>query len=316
MLHLLTENIRRTVALIILLSLTVVSIILAIILWQQHTKSVSLQHKFANLEKKIFKHQDLLVKQSAVINLQSQLDKLQQNFTNMYNKVESADSLTIAHPESDLKSALLLTKLTAMQLFLNKDADISKNLLSQAINKLTKINDPRLNIVLYNLQDQYTNLGSENKIIYKNQEVIDKIQHITNLVNNLMTEQSQPNLANNAADTTNNHEVTTKLLDLIKVSHIKPEAIQSAAAPTAKLSPQQLEMIKLYLEQTKLSYLQSNDLLFTQTIASIKNILTSSKISSDTMLNIQNELDWLANIKIIDHKLILQAILQLEDYVK
>jgi hypothetical protein len=306
MLHLLADNIRKTIALIILLSLTITSIMLAIILWQQHTKSVSLQHKFANLEKNFLKHQYLLAKQSAVTNLQSQLDKLQQNFTNMYNKVENSDSLTIAHPESDLKSVLLLTKLTAMQLFLNKDADISKNLLSQAINKLTKMNDPRLNIVLYNLQDQYATLDSENKIIHKNQEVIDKIQYITNLVNTLITQQEQPEIPNNASNTTSNQEATTKLLDLVKISHLK----------TAKLSQQQLATIKLYLEQAKLSYLQNNDLLFTQTIASIKNILTSSEISSDTMCNIQNELDWLANIKITDHKLILQAILQLEDYVK
>lgn len=214
--------------------------------------------------------------------LKSATLQLQQKFNELTNTLGQPEA---TEPGYQLRAILRLATLAAMQLTLNKEEPLAKELLNQAVNKLIKLNDPRLNPILYNLQDEYNYLLNENDNNITN--VFQKINAIQLLLDQLQTT-SYNNINNNI-------EISDIFSDNNKTSYFK------------------IEILNIYLEQAKIAFAQNNTFLYKQAINAVEKTLKLVLWEPDTILAIQQHLSWLANVEIKNYSLLLQAILNLED---
>lgn len=312
------ENFNKYPKLLEILVLSIIITILAGFSWKQHKQLINIQSKLDILEKNNSSQaQTPQLPNQATSNLQAMVDTLQKKYDLLAHNIQSNDTIDASEYGSELRSTLRLATLASMYLFLGKNEKTASELLRQAINKLIKLNDPRLNPVLYNLQDEYSKLSNNDNINYSVAVVWKKIDEIKLLIDKL---------ENNGLDLDDffvDPVITKKQMNIaipenISTNNISPISHNASASNTIneKLSYLKIELLYVYLEQTKLAYLQNDDFLFKQTIASIRKIIDLGFWSPQLTQEIKEHLTWLDTITIRNYPLILQAILNLEDLVK
>lgn len=310
------ENFNKYPKLLEILILSIIITILAGLSWKQHKQLINIQSKLSIVEKN--NSLQLLTPQipnQATNNLQATVDTLQKKYDLLAHNIQSNDNIEASEYGSELRTTLRLATLASMYLFLGKNEKTASDLLNQAINKLIKLNDPRLNPVLYNLQDEYLKLSNNENINYSFAVVSKKIDEIRSLIDKLenngldlddffvdpILTKKQTNIAVTENIATNN---------ISAVNHNPSNQINE------KLSYLKIELLYVYLEQAKLAYLQNDDFLFKQTIAAIRKIIDLGFWSPQVTQEIKEHLTWLDKITINNYPLILQAILNLEDQIK
>ncbi len=310
-------------------------IILSSFSWKEHNTLTIVQSSLSALEKNILQQQksSSLEPLASTVKLQSAIDTLQQQFATLSNNIKQTDTIEATESGYQLRATLRLATLAAMHLFLGKEETIAKDLLTQAIDKLIKMNDSRLHPILYKLQDEHANLSDKQHFNYSVQEVWSKIDQVQVLVDKL--QKSGLELDDFFAEPEHQPPTPTiditaaKFLDLIKVNPLPENQDNKTNHHTAipnntnqtpdyheKLSYLKIEMLHIYLEQAKLAYLQNNDVLFKQTLSSITKILGSGLWSPQIMSEIKQQISWLDSVEFRNYSLLLQAILNLEDQLK
>lgn len=262
-------------------------LMLPIINWRLYSKLTTANNHIHKLEYNFNQLQKKWIEDIEAIHSQTQnnQEKWQQRFNELANIAGSIES---TEPGYQIRGTLRLLTLAATQLALNKGEPLAKDLLNQAINKLIKINDPRLSPTLYNIQDQYDYLLND----YNNKNTHEVLQTITKIQELLEKLQKSEIPAIEMNDLFSDPQ-TNKNFD--KISFFK------------------LEMLNIYLEQAKLSFLQNNDFLYKQTLAAINKTLKLILWSPEVVLEIQEHLAFLETVDIKNYSLLLQAILNLED---
>lgn len=260
---------------------------LPIINWRLYSKLTTANNNIHRLEYNFNLLKKKWIEDIDAINLQTQnnQEKWQQRFNELANIAGSVES---KEPGYQIRATLRLLTLAATQLALNKGEPLAKDLLNQAINKLIKINDPRLSPTLYNIQDQYDYLLND----YNNKntpEVLEKISTIQTLLEKLQKAEI-PAI-----------EMNDLFTDLQSNKNFD------------KISFFKLELLNIYLEQAKLAFLQNNNFLYKQTLAAINKTLKLIVWSPEVVLEIQENVTWLETVDIKNYSLLLQAILNLED---
>lgn len=266
---------------------TILILMLPIINWRLYSKLTTANNHIHKLEYNFNKLQKKWLEDIETIHVQTQnnQEKWQQRFNELANIAGSVES---TEPGYQLRATLRLLTLAATQLALNKGEPLAKDLLNQAINKLIKINDPRLSPTLYNIQDQYDYLLNDDN--NKNTtEVLQKINKIKELLEKLQKSE----------------------IPAIEMNDLFSELQSNKNFD--KISFLKLEMLNIYLEQAKLAFLQNNDFLYKQTLATINKTLKLILWSPEVVLEIQENLAWLETVDIKNYSLLLQAILNLED---
>lgn len=310
------ENFNKYPKLLEILILSIIITILAGFSWKQHKQLTNIQSKLDIVEKnnssQAYTPQ---LPNQATNDLQAIVDQLQKKYDLLAHNIQSNDTIEASEYGSELRSTLRLATLASMYLFLGKNEKTASDLLHQAINKLIKLNDPRLNPVLYNLQDEYSKLSNNENINYSVAVVWKKIDEIRLLIDKLENNGLDlddffvdPTLAKNQTNIAVPENISTNQISA--VSHNSSNPIND------KLSYLKIELLYVYLEQTKLAYLQNDDFLFKQTIASIRKIIDLGFWSPQLTQEIKEHLTWLDTITIRNYPLILQAILNLEDQIK
>ena len=265
----------------------IIFIIICIFNWQLYKQLNKANSHVSHLEYNLTQLQKNWLKDIESINLQlhSSTERLQQKFNELAN---IAGPIEATEPGYQLRSTLRLLTLATTQLVINKDEHLAKELLNQAINKLIKLNDPRLSPVLYNIQDEYSYLLND----YNNKTTQEVLQKINNI--KLLLEQLQkPELPE------------------IEMSDLFTDPKTGNAI--SRISFFKIEILNIYLEQAKLAFIQNNEFLYKQALAAINKTLKLVLWSPDSILEIQEHLSWLATIEIKNYSLLLQAILNLED---
>ncbi len=275
-----SENLNKYITWIITLVISILILLLLFSSWKQQTKLTNIEPKLIKLD---LLEEHARVATNDTVTIQAAIKSLTEKYNFLTNNTTSNDTEESTASGYQLRSTLRLTTLAAMYLFLGKEDVIAQNLLTQAIAKLIKMNDPRLNPILYNIQDEYTNLSNKGSINYSIEQVWKKIDDIKLLVDKL----------------------ETPSVDL-----------DGFFSETNKLSYVKIQMLHIYLEQAKLAYLQNNDFLFKQVIKSITASLDLGLWSPQLMLEIKEHINWLSAIDIRTYPLLLQAILNLEDQIK
>lgn len=266
---------------------TTLILMLPIINWRLYSKLTTANNHIHKLEYNFTKLQKKWLEDIEAIHVQTQSnqEKWQQRFNELANIAGSVES---TEPGYQLRATLRLLTLAATELALNKGEPLAKDLLNQAINKLIKINDPRLSPTLYNIQDQYDYLLNDDN--NKNTtEVLQRINKIKELLEKLQKSE----------------------IPAIEMNDLFSELQSNKNFD--KISFLKLEMLNIYLEQAKLSFLQNNDFLYKQTLATINKTLKLILWSPEVVLEIQENLAWLETVDIKNYSLLLQAILNLED---
>ena len=239
-----------------------------------------LEYNLGRLQKSWLEHNEATNSQ-----LKLSTEHLQQKFNELTSSIGQVEA---TEPGYQLRATLRLITLAAMQLTLNKEEPLAKELLNQAINKLIKINDPRLNPILYNLQDEYSYLLNENNT-NNTQEVLQKINQLQLLLEQLQKSESPE----------------------VEISDLFVESKSNNLL--SKTSYFTIEVLNIYLEQAKLAFIQNNELLYKQAMDAINKTLKLVLWSPDTLLKIQEQLSGLSNVEIKNYSLLLQAVLNLED---
>jgi|GEM_PF-1353433 hypothetical protein len=255
--------------------------------WKLYKKSTTTASKISRLEYNLGQLQKNSLQNIETITQQltSSTERLQQKFTELANSIGQVEA---TEPGYQLRSTLRLTTLAAMELILNKGEPLAKELLKQAINKLIKINDTRLNPILYNLQDEYNYLLNEDNNI-TTQEVFQKITQLQQLLEQLQkSEFPEVEMSDLFIDSKSNN-------------------------PLSKTSYFTIEVLNIYLEQVKLAFAQNNEFLYKQALAAFNKTLKLVFWAPEATLKIQEHLSWLENVEIKNYPLLLQAILNLED---
>lgn len=265
----------------------IIFIIICIFHWQSYKQLNKANSRVSHLEYNLTQLQKNWLQDIESINsqLHSSTERLQQKFNELAN---IAGPIEATEPGYQLRATLRLLTLATTQLAINKEEPLAKELLNQAINKLIKLNDPRLSPILYNIQDEYSYLLNDYNT--KNtQEVLQKINKIQLLLEQLQKSESPE----------------------IEMSDLFTDSKTGNAV--SRISFFKIEILNIYLEQAKLAFIQNNEFLYKQALAAINKTLKLVLWSPDSILEIQEHLSWLANIEIKNYSLLLQAILNLED---
>ena len=310
------ENFNKYPKLLEILIFSIIITILAGFSWKQHKQLINIQSKLDVIEKnnspQVHPPQ---ISNQATNNLQATVDTLQKKYDLLTHSIQSNENIEASEYGSDLRTTLRLTTLASMYLFLGKNEKTASDLLHQAINKLIKLNDPRLNPVLYNLQDEYSKISNNENINYSVAVVWAKIDTIRSLVDQL--ENNGLDLDDFFIDPILTQKQTNIAVpENVPTNHISSVSHNASNQINDKLSYLKIELLYVYLEQAKLAYLQNDDFLFKQTIASIRKIIDLGFWSLQLTQEIKEHLTWLDTITIKNYPLILQAILNLEDQIK
>ena len=274
--------------LIIASTISIIFIMLCVFNWRLHkhlvattSKLYSLEYNLSQLQKNWLEHSETTAKQ-----LKSVTSNLQNQFAELTNSIGHVEATEAGY---QLRATLRLATLAAMELALNKEEPLAKELLKQAINKLIKLNDPRLNPVLYSLQDEYNYLLDEKNTIVTSKEVFKRIDQIQLLLEKLQkSELPEVEMSDLFTDAKSNNFIS-------KISYFK------------------IEILNIYLEQVKLAFAENNDTLYQQALSAINKTLKLVLWAPESVLEIQEQISWLTNVEIKNYSLLLQAILNLED---
>ena len=279
--------IKKYKTFIIPLLISIIFIMLCGINWRLHKRLMTTTSKISRLEYNLGQLQKNSLQNIEAITqqLKSSTDYLQQKFTELSNSVGQVEG---TEPGYQLRATLRLTTLAAMQLALNKEEPLTKELLKQAINKLIKINDTRLNPILYNLQDEYSYLLTETNTT-NTQEVFQKITQLQQLLEQLQKSE----------------------LPAVEMNDLFIDS--KSNNPLSKTSYFTIEVLNIYLEQAKLAFAQNNAFLYKQALSAFNKTLKLVFWAPESTLQIQEHLGWLENVEIKNYSLLLQAILNLED---